>query len=185
MWDFLFPVSCLGCGLQGTYLCSSCLASLPPGSSFSLRNLSLVSATSYGHPLVKKMIWEYKYGFVKELAKPLASLMVKHLKGSVLVPVPLHLRRLRWRGFNQSLLLAQETGLPVADCLVRVRNTSPQMKIKNSLKREQNIQDAFRLKYLPSGEIILIDDVCTTGSTLEACAALFERPVRGLVVAHG
>ncbi len=191
MWlDLLFPIHCLGCGSKEEYLCSSCFDSIPSGSSFPLKNLSLLSASSYRNPLVKKMIHRYKYGFVKKLAKPLGLLMAKRLDfDAVLVPVPLHSRRLRWRGFNQSFLLASEIGrqldLPVADCLLRAKYTSPQMKIKNSLKRGKNIKDAFCLKYLPEGKIVLIDDVCTTGATLEECAKLFERKVWGLVVARG
>ena len=195
--NLLFPIKCLGCERTGEYLCSDCLLSVPLNeSSAQIKNINLIAAVDYHHPLIKKAIHNYKYNFIQELAKPLASLMVRRLaieittgENTVLVPVPLHPRRLRWRGFNQAELLAKEisqhSNIPVADCLIRKRYTSPQMKIQDAFKRKINIQNAFQLKYRPAEEIILIDDVSTSGATLEECAKLFNREVRALVVAKG
>lgn len=191
--DLLFPIQCLGCSRDGEYLCSDCLNRIPLNKEiFYLRNLRLLAAARYDNPLIKKIIYCYKYDFVKELAKPLGFLMAQKLdpiQEAVLVPVPLRPRRLRWRGFNQAELLAIEIGrrlnLPVADCLFRTRYTPPQMKIQDARERKINVQNAFRLKYRPKGKIILIDDVATTGATLEECAKLFSEEVWGLTAARG
>jgi ComF family protein len=109
-------------------------------------------------------------------------LMADYLKdnqvyGEVLVPVPLHLRRLRERGYNQSNLLARELGklvaLPVIDySLHRLKDSLPQARTTTVEERRRNVAKAFicRDEKLSGTRIILIDDVCTSGATLEACA---------------
>lgn len=93
-----------------------------------------------------------------------------------LVPVPLHPKRLRWRGFNQSRelarLLSARRGLPmVQQGLVRVRRTTPQMELKREARAE-NIRGAFqaRKEFVAGRSVLLVDDIMTTGSTLEECA---------------
>jgi ComF family protein len=112
----------------------------------------------------------------------LAVLLANYLKsnplpGEVLAAVPLHPKRLRERGYNQSKLLARElaklTGLPVMEgCLTRVKESKPQVKAANIQERQKNVANAF---VCPNGnvsgrEIILVDDVCTSGATLQSCA---------------
>ena len=93
-----------------------------------------------------------------------------------IVPVPLHRRRMRERGYNQSLLLAERvsgrTGIPVrADLLFRVKSTLAQSSLAHE-KREENVKDAFRADPGAEGlRILLLDDVRTGGSTARACAA--------------
>ena len=107
--------------------------------------------------------------------------MSEYLRGSavpagVVVPVPLHSRRLRSRGYNQSALLAREIGkrlnLPVReDLLVRVRNARPQVETQSQQERRQNVADNFECRADATGlTALLIDDVATTGSTLSECA---------------
>jgi ComF family protein len=98
----------------------------------------------------------------------------------VIVPVPLHPRRLRERGYNQATLLAQVLGRrmerPVrAKAVERVRNTRSQMRL-DAAERRSNVAGAFRsLDDRVSGRrILLIDDVCTTGATLDACAKALQ-----------
>lgn len=115
--------------------------------------------------------------------------------GQVLVPVPLHNKRMRERGYNQSALLARElgklAGLPVADsCLVRTRLTPPQAKTANVTERRHNVDKAFacRTGEMLDKQVILIDDVSTSGSTLGACAAALKeagaKSVWGLTLAR-
>jgi len=96
----------------------------------------------------------------------------------VLVPVPLHPRRLTWRGFNQSRellrLVATRRNLPICqEALVRVRRTVPQMELDRS-ERAENIRGAFaaRPEALKGRTALLVDDIMTTGSTLEECARM-------------
>jgi len=108
-----------------------------------------------------------------------------HLPADVIVPVPLHARRLRERGYNQAALLARElgkgVGLPVLEnALIRVRDTSPQVDL-GAEERRENVRGAFHLPddRLVGKSVLLVDDVYTTGATLEACSlALKQRGVR-------
>lgn len=102
---------------------------------------------------------------------------------TIIVPVPLHKKRQRERGFNQSALLARRVGgrfsLPVReDILVRIRNTKPQSKTEGREERWRNIESAF-LCVLPEEmkgkNAILLDDICTTSATLEQCAKELKR----------
>jgi ComF family protein len=116
------------------------------------------------------------------------------LPADVLVPVPLHHKRLRERGYNQSRLLALElsklSGLPlVDDCLVRERYTTPQARTSSVDERRSNVADAFacRDRRLEDRAVLLIDDVATSGATLDACARALKKvgasSVWGLVLA--
>jgi ComF family protein len=98
----------------------------------------------------------------------------------VLVPVPLHKNRLRRRGFNQAALLAhqlsREAHLEVDEqTLVRQRATASQIDL-NPEQRKKNVHDAFQCttSALANSRVLLIDDVCTTGATLEACAVALQ-----------
>lgn len=135
---------------------------------------------------IRRAILQFKYENVKALAKPLAQLMweyqqTQQLPADLLVPVPLHPRRLRSRGYNQSGLLARELGrlasLPVVeDSIIRRRNTSPQARTASVEDRRRNVAGAFayRGKRGAGKQIIIIDDVCTSGATLRACAAALK-----------
>jgi len=110
------------------------------------------------------------------------------MAGEVLVCVPLHPWRLRERGYNQSSLLARELGkrigLPVIeDCLIRVKQAQPQVRAGGVRERRRNVTDAFmcRDEKLTGKQIILIDDVCTSGATLESCAAVLKSKGTGSV----
>jgi ComF family protein len=119
----------------------------------------------------------------------------------LIVPVPLHRRRERWRGFNQAELLAENLGknlspgydIPILKILKRKKFTAPQMKIKNYKEREKNIRSAFILNdplevELKNKKILLIDDISTTGSTLLECAKVLKSAgassVWGMVLAR-
>jgi len=136
---------------------------------------------------MRKAIHELKYRNLKAISACLAELLADYLganpmPGEVLVCVPLHPRRLRERGYNQSSLLARELGrrigLPVIeDCLIRVKQAQPQVRAVDVEERRSNVADAFacRDEKLGGKQIILIDDVCTSGATLESCAGVLKR----------
>ncbi|MDP9211659.1 MAG: ComF family protein [bacterium] len=139
-----------------------------------------------------------KYRHVKVVVPELAALMEaalaqRHVSTpAVLVPVPLHPRRLSERGHNQALLLAaaisRNTGMPLTDRLIRTRYTQTQTGLGRR-QRRRNVRGAFRWSgpALRSRAIILVDDVVTTTATLDACAAACRkagaREVWGLVAA--
>ncbi|MFC2048468.1 ComF family protein [Chloroflexota bacterium] len=111
------------------------------------------------------------------------------------MPVPLHQRRLRERGYNQSALLSEELGklakLPVVDdCLVRERYTPPQARTATVDERQRNVAEAFtyRNDRLRDKQVLLIDDVSTSGATLNTCAAALKaagaKSVWGLTLAR-
>jgi ComF family protein len=116
------------------------------------------------------------------LAELLADyLMSKPLPGEALVCVPLHPHRLRERGYNQSSLLTGELGrridLPVIEgCLIRVKQAQPQVRAVDVEERRRNVADAFICcdERVDGKQVILIDDVCTSGATLESCAAALK-----------
>jgi ComF family protein len=135
---------------------------------------------------VRQAIYQLKYRNLKVLAAPLAQLLKDYLAtnpvpGEVLVPVPLHRKRLKERGYNQSGLLARELGKPinlamVDDCLIRRHPTPPQARTSNVDERQSNVADAFTCcdRRLQNKQVLLIDDVATSGATLNACATALK-----------
>ncbi len=173
---------CVRCGRPMTErcLCPDCRQT-PPGPLRGIRGVVF-----YGHP-VHVAIHAFKYRGRRELARPLAGYLIAYLQSHALpfdglVPVPLHPERRAARGFNQSELLARVVGstlgLPVhAGVIERTRATPPQVHLKRQ-QRLTNVQGAFAATVpgaLRGGRFLLIDDVCTTGATLQAAAqALHE-----------
>jgi ComF family protein len=148
---------------------------------------------------LRDAIHAYKYSHMHGLAEPLGALLAGFWRASglpadVIVPVPLHKRRVRERGYNQSALLAKvlgrEVGLPVlSDGLRRDRYTISQVRL-GWQERRANVADAFSCadQGFAGRSVLLVDDVCTTGSTLEACSLALRsggaRKVWALTVAR-
>lgn len=147
----------------------------------------------YSGPM-RKAIHALKYQNKTALAAPLAAWLAEYSNNSnsglllaeieIIVPIPLHPVRQWRRGYNQSTLLAQElsrlTQIPVAPILKRVRHTVPQVEL-HADERTQNIKGAFAMdesiwpQYSSARNILLIDDVATTGATLEECARVLKK----------
>lgn len=134
----------------------------------------------YQSPL-KEAIHALKYTCFPPVARPLGESLADYwqsqtIKVDGVIPVPLHAERVRQRGYNQSTLLAEVIrdllGLPLYDDMVqRVRPTRPQVGLKYQ-ERLENVADAFEADPAVSGRMwLLVDDVCTSGATLEGCAA--------------
>jgi len=158
---------------------------------------SIYAGSSYQNcSLLKKAIHTFKYRRIKPLAYDLAELMMKttpKINGAVLCPVPLHWTRKFSRGFNQSQILADIVGkkldAPVHQLIKRIRPTGHQVGRQRD-ERLTALKDAFKYtaNNLPS-TVILIDDLSTTGSTLDECAKALKnsgvKEVFGWVIAHG
>lgn len=158
----------------------------------------LRSAVAYEGP-VESAVHRFKYQGWRRLAAPLAQLLaervvIEGLASAMVVAVPLHPDRHRQRGYNQAELLAREVRrslvLPEpAGCLVRTRPTLPQVG-NDRIHRWQNVRGAFAWRGPPleGRSLMVVDDVATTGATLEACAAALRSagagPVVGLTVAR-
>ena len=154
-------------------------------------------------PVIRKVIHLLKYSHVKRAAAPLAFFIVSYLQSIasiknagyddfVMVPVPLHSSRERRRGFNQSLLIAQEIGkfskmldgghrLPnfriEAGVLARVRKTAPQIKQSSRAARAENVRGCFAIRdasKIAGRNVFLVDDVFTSGATVREVARLLK-----------
>jgi ComF family protein len=150
-------------------------------------------------PLITKAVHELKYNFIEEMAAPLGELLAQTLKENltdepeknwVICPVPLHKKRRKWRGFNQAELLAKrlmEFG-NVSNLLERSRYSKPQMELHRD-ERLKNVCGSFiySADFLPEN-VLLVDDVATTLSTLNECAGVLKlagvKTVIGLVLAR-
>jgi ComF family protein len=133
---------------------------------------------------LREAIHQLKYDGLRSLAAPLGSLMSQawpqlapECSIDAIVPVPLHAARQRERGYNQAALLARELGRSqqcavVEDALFRIKATTPQIDLTAS-QRRANVHNAFRCAKdrLAGQRVLLVDDVCTTGATIEAAAA--------------
>jgi len=187
--------------------CQTAMSHAPQAQCCANQDLARVWAVfSYAEPL-EKWIHRMKYGGEDVLVGLFGALMAQAPFGAApggaaqwLVPVPLHLKRLRWRGFNQSLLLArawqreilaQGQAAPqlAPHWLGRHRHTRPQMELGRD-ERHANVQQAFSVPagVATNGAVLLVDDVLTTGATLHACARVLRQSgvtrVEALVLAR-
>ncbi|MDO8443473.1 MAG: ComF family protein [Candidatus Azambacteria bacterium] len=212
--DLIFPRYCLGCqeelsySVENAQICASCFAKIRLNRGFQYKKKTalkaVLAAGRYEDPILREAIKSFKYQSVEALKKPLAKLAIDYLKkenlagkfsGFVIAPIPLTLRRRLNRGFNQSELLAKEIGAflncPVVNLLKRKKFNFPQAEIPDWQKRKENIAGAFCLSpgFRSPDKIILIDDVSTSGATLEEAAAVLKKAgakeIYGLVIAKG
>ena len=146
---------------------------------------------------IRDLIHSFKYNQQTQLRYPLALLTLEGLGGFVtdhaphlIVPVPLHSSRLRQRGFNQAVLLgrtiSRHLSLPILpDALIRTRRTEPQIEL-SSAERRVNVKGAFavgRADSVAGKRILLLDDVMTTGSTMDECAKELKKAGAEAVIA--
>lgn len=162
----------------------------------------LAAAASYDNEIIKNLIWQLKYQKKTGAVESLSQILFEHLKilklnlkNYTLLPVPLHKERERARGFNQSELVAHSLSRKlnlaiIAHGFVRSKNTPPQAETHDFEEREKNLRDSFKVtdsEIITGRNIILIDDVFTSGATMNAAVrALKDAGVKhiiGLVVA--
>lgn len=192
--ESLFPEKCLFCSAYGALICGDC-QSLLDISCVHRRDKTkkylsdIYSPCSYENPRVKKLIHTFKYEpFCRTLAWPLAKIIAGHFSlcqkiptGFNLVFVPLTTKRIRKRGFNQAQDLAQKLSviwkIPIVCGLEKIRETTRQAELAQD-QRMKNLHDAFISKNktaIAGKKFFLVDDVVTTGATMEECAKTLRR----------
>lgn len=232
--DFLFPKRCVSCGKLGAYICKKCFSEIEfikkplcpicqrqaiggrthPGCGGRYQLDGLIVVCRY-RGAIAKAVQKIKYKWVYDIGKILVSVVAGNLwkfdfpPDATLVPVPLHIKRKRWRGFNQAELIGQDLARrfkhPYSDLLVRNRYTRPQVELKSD-KRKENVRSAFSLRPIRQAQgeqvhgkplnfdirdknILLVDDVYTSGATMSECCKVLKRvgakDVWGLAVALG
>jgi ComF family protein len=143
-------------------------------------------ATSYQSPIIKELIKSFKYHGLTGLSEICGELIHQRIKNidipnnTVIVPVPLHQLKYNRRGFNQSELIARYLSkrlqIPGADALSRIKNTTNQVKLQRSARIEnmQNVFECHDPDFVAGKNILLVDDVFTTGATLGECARMLK-----------
>lgn len=203
--DLLFPPRCVSCKQPGEWFCAACRATIErlparvcvlcgrpltkPQCSFCLQHppqMDGVRAVAFFENHLRDAIHAFKYEGRTELADAFGILLHERLASlawrvDALIGVPLHAAREKERGYNQAHLLAVALGahshLPVwHDAVQRVRATQPQVEQASAAERRANVADAFFASERVAGaQIVLIDDVCTTGATMEACSVALKQ----------
>ena len=201
--------------LKENFECIGCKAGTPLGKTcINCRNTEpidqLLIVSDYKDPAVVKIIKLLKYRFVREAIKPISIMMRKYIyhigkykklniieEEPIITSVPLRYDRLNWRGFDQAGLIAEALADIVqqsvrTDIILRIKNSKPQAEIKEKTDRLKNPKGAFGVTNkagIVGKTIILVDDVCTTGATLNECARILKengaKKVIGFVIARG
>jgi ComF family protein len=168
---------CSSCALpfvgseNSSHLCSRCLVKTPP--------FNHVYAYGYYEQTLRQMIHQFKFnnkvGLDRHLVRLVVSAIDPDLSVDLVIPVPLQRKSLQRRSYNQSLLLAREIARirhwnVEKNLLKKIKETAPQHDL-TARQREQNLRNAFHVRYPLSGEhVLLVDDVMTTGVTVSACS---------------
>jgi len=217
--NLLFPQFCVGCGRDGAFICLECVNKLPHieppvclkcgipiiENSFCdacanwAADIDGIRAPLRFEGIIRESVHQLKYQNLRAISATLAEmlrefLVVNPVSADLLIPVPLHPKRLRERGYNQSALLAQELsksiGIPVDEkSLVRTRYSLPQARTKSVAERHLNVVGLFECSAdtVRGKNILVLDDVTTSGATLNACATALKQAgavaVRGLALA--
>lgn len=182
--DWIYKKRCYFCknSKESLRMCSKCydaLTTLPVNVNRIINGINVFCAGNYSKEL-QKLIRGLKYHKQKDLAFYQAKFMYEYWEkfnykeDFQVVPVPLHKKRLKKRGYNHMELVAEQfcylTGYePNFEFIERTKDTKPQYRLTKK-QRAQNLHKAFKIdksKYIPNKKILLIDDICTTGSTFE------------------
>jgi ComF family protein len=191
-WQWLFEWRCSGCSKrQGARICQACLSTMVHPHVINARGMRVVAGGCFTGAL-RNCLFAFKYRGRRDLVPSLVGIMHAACTDSmtsqrVVVPVPLHPTRLRKRGFNQAALLARGVAKrlerPYLDCLRRTKDTRPQWRLSRH-ERLLNLDSALSVcKDLQGVDVLLVDDVLTTGATAEACwLALQAAGARSILV---
>lgn len=185
--DFIFPNRCYICGAKGDCLCASCLERLPIHP-FKDNRLSLF----FYQGAIKEIIKDIKFNGVTNLVSQISQISCNLIKKHyphllkywqkhkfVITSVPLHHYRFLFRGFNQSQLLAKSIAnnlnLQYSDVFIKTKYTQSQVSLKKKIRRLSNLTHTFKILSPPPKNLIIFDDVYTTGSTLRSLKKLLSK----------
>lgn len=208
--NILFPLKCLGCGEEGFYLCEKCFRNLKLNDKKYILETPYLDeifiAGDYDDKVLADLIKKLKFNFVDNIAPLLGRFLNLFWSGVtfgrpelknkeiLLIPLPLSKKRKNWRGFNQAELIARAfndgNDYLINLGLKKIKDTKAQSRLDEK-SRTKNIKDCFSWtgKSLKNKKIILIDDVVTTGATLNEAARVLKgagvEKVYALVVAKG
>lgn len=204
-WNLLFPQICGVCGkFDKNSLCKKCEIKLLEEAKFSKqKNLKSLSENLYNsniyfdellyvfkyEGIIRKIILSYKFNDESYLYETFVNFLLKNekifeniKKYDKIIPVPISKKRNKERGYNQSMLIAEEiankTNLElVNNCLIKTKNIIEQSKL-NKEDRQQNIQGVYSLqneRLITKQKILLVDDIYTTGSTVNECCKILQQ----------
>ncbi len=194
--EIFFPKSCINCFKEGEFICQTCFGKIKiTNPKLNNPNFIKLFVPCYLHqnPVLQKAIHKLKYSFYKDISIQL-SLLFSHIKlpeNAYIVPIPLHKKRFKYRGFNQAEILAQNINLPSIQLLKRIKNTNAQAQLSKN-QRHKNIKNSFVINSdnpLPhSTPLVLLDDICTTFSTINEAAITLKKAgyklIYGMALAH-
>ncbi len=200
--DLMFPRHCARCGDEGEVLCESCAATVVrvartccafcgEGNSertcFRCRDTHVIEGVtalaSYADPVVRRVITGWKYHGDPAYAKTIerwidTATSLKRFEGWTVVPAPLHVSRRRSRGFDQAVEIADMVALAIRgeskQLLIRQWYTAPRAQVKRHDRGADDLNGVFVAKQAVQGNVLLCDDVFTTGTTLEAAASTLK-----------
>ena len=190
--DILFPRICVGCGKEGTYICDKCKVFVSEAEPIIYTGEcldGLISVWDY-EGLIKELIQMIKYQGVTDIIKELMSLIDIKIYYPYITYVPMHIKRKKRRGFNQSELIAKELSKKskarldsarharTLSLLEKVVDTKDQAKLSKE-ERLENVKDSFkfwdRLGLSQVSQVLLVDDVFTTGATMRECCKVLKQ----------
>jgi len=213
IWEFVldifFPGICLNCRKylekeeKPNLICNSCYKTIEineilfrPSPDF-----LLAAASSYENEALRNLIHYFKYEKFMAAGKPLGEILIEYLKNIftgwnlsnfIIIPIPLHPKRFRSRGFNQSEILAgiisKRFNIPLeTNILKRIKNTKSQIETKNHKEREENLKGSFEIsvggkEIMKNKNIILVDDVYTSGATMNAAIRAIRRENKNRII---
>ncbi len=212
--DLVFPPKCIFCNKMLNYgisicICESCSLNIPY---FSEKNLNLIKSNSYFDDIIcvceysgiiKEALIKYKFFNKPSFGRTFARLIYNRIKEmpdweeiDLIISVPLHRKKEQLRGYNQSYLIAKQLGKLLGtkvskNILIRTKNTDSQ-SLLNRVERLRNVKDAFSVtdtNAIKDKSILIVDDIFTTGSTLNECCRILKdagaRRITAIVVATG
>lgn len=211
--NIIFPVRCLSCTKSGSEFCLNCITDMPYAERETVKWIFPIY--DYRHPPIKKALWLLKYKGKKKFANIFAEILydkiieelsdliiMENFSSPILIPIPLSKKRYKERGYNQAELICRELirinnirdGVDIKlenNILIKIKETAYQARIENRKERLKNIISSFAIRnetLIKNRNIILIDDITTTGATLSEAKKVLKnsgaRKIIAFTVAH-